>query len=114
MSSAEARTALADVASTVEGVSVSAYFRQTTRPGDGFVRNGGITYPNKFGGVVTWQVLITLSQDIATAEKWLDTKLPQVVGALGAEMTVRTASPQQLALDTGNVPCVVIEGTRED
>lgn len=114
MSALGVRTAIATAASTVAGVSVSTHFKQTAKSGDGMVRLERINYPNPFGGVVTWQVLVILPQDLATAEKWLDEKLPLLVEAVGNELVVQSATPQQLALDTGNVPCVVIEGFREE
>lgn len=112
--STAARTALAAAAEKVEGISCSAYFRQTTKAGDAMVRLDRSTRSaNGYGFVSTWQVLVILPQDIASAEKQLDTKLGELVEALGQEMHVSTVTPQQLQLDTGAVPVVVIEGTRE-
>lgn len=108
-----AREAIAAAASTVEGVNVVPRFRASTRPGDGCVRLDRVTYPNTLGGYVTWQVLITLAQDVVTAETWLDAHLDELVDALGDEMTVSTVEPRELVIDTGRVPCVVVTGTRE-
>jgi hypothetical protein len=110
--SAASRTAIAAAANSVSGIHCNPYFVQTTKAGDAMVRLQQITYPNVFGGVATWQVLVLLPQDIATAERYLEEKVPALVEALGTEMTVTTVQPQQLALETGSVPCVVIEGTR--
>lgn len=108
------RTALADAANTVEGINVAPYFKQSTKPGSGMVRKDLVDYPNTFGGVVTWQVLVFLPQDMATAEKFLDEKGPLLVAALSPEMRVTTVTPQQLALDQGAVPIVLISGQREE
>jgi len=112
--SALARQALAAAASTVDGVDVSPWFRQTTKPGAGMVRLERWTRSeNGFGGVNTWQVWVTLPQDLATAEKWIDEHVSELVEALSPQMVVTSVTPQQLALDTGSVPIVVIEGSRE-
>jgi len=108
------RQVLAAAASTVEGVDVAQRFRQATKPGSGMVRFGGWTRStNGFGGVNTWQVWIVLPQDLAAAESWLDDHVDELVEVLSREMVVATVTPQQWALDTGTVPIVVIEGTRE-
>lgn len=112
--SAAIRQALADAASTVEGVTVTPYFRQVTRPGHGMVRKDRVDYPGKFGGVTTWQVFVFLPHDQESAEVWLDDQAPQLVAALTPEMTVDTVMPQQLTLDTGSVPVVLIQGIREE
>lgn len=112
--SAAVRQALADAASTVEGVTVTPYFRQVTRPGHGMVRKDRVDYPSKFGGVVTWQVFVFLPSDQKAAEEWLDEQAPQLVAALTPEMNIDTVMPQQLALDSGSVPVVLIQGIREE
>jgi hypothetical protein len=110
----EVRRAIADAASSVTGIDVSPYFRQTTKAGSGMVRLDRTEYPNKLAGVVTWQVIVLLPQDIATAEKWLDANGSALREAVGTELQVRSLTPQQLAIDTGTVPCVVLEGLREE
>ena len=113
--SAAVRQALATAASTVEGITVSPYFRQSTKPGTGIVTLARITYPNRFGGVVTWQVLVLLPQDLEQAEKYLEQKVPAIVQALSPELVVTTVTPQEVVLDGGvRLPCVVVEGTREE
>lgn len=111
--SAAVRAALAAAASSVEGIHCSPYFRQTTKPGDAMVRLDQINIPNPFGGITTWQVLVVLPQDIETAEKYMDDKVPLLFEALSNEAVVRKATPQELVIDTGRVPVVVIELTRE-
>jgi len=115
--SAEVRQALADVCNTVEGINVSPYFRQEPKPGSGMVRFAGLNRPDRLGGLITWQVVIFLSQNLADAERFIDTKVPALVDAIVASRELRDGllvAPQQLALDTGTVPVVVLEGTRED
>lgn len=113
--SAEVRLALATAASTVEGITCAPYFQQSTKPGSAMVRRDNTNYPDKFGGWVTWQVLVMLPQDLASAEKFLDEKVPALRAALAPEMRVTDAIPQQLALpDGGNVPILLMQGSREE
>lgn len=112
--SAEVRAVIAAAANTVEGIDCTPYFRQSTKPGSAVVRKDRVTYPNKFGGLVTWQVLVMLPQDLASAEKYMDEKVPALVDALAPHLVVTEAVAQQLALETGAVPIVLIQGTREE
>ena len=100
-------------AASIPGVSVAPWYRQTTKPLEGMVRLERVAYPNRLGGINTWQVLIVLPQDIATAERWLDLKIPALAAAVGQEMTVSSIAPQELVTDGGKVPVVVITGNRE-
>lgn len=112
--SAVVRQVIADAASTVEGVEIHPYFRQTTKVGTGMVRMDRQTRAsNGFGFVTTWQLLVILPQDIAAAEKYLEEKLPALMEAVGEQMVIQTVAPQELVLENGRLPCVVIEGARE-
>lgn len=113
--SAAAREAIAEAASTVDGIKVTPYFRQTVKAGQGMVRldrrvrdDSGLAYFND-----VWQVLVVLPQDIAAAEKYLEQKLDLLLDALGEQLAVASATPQQIQTDSTTIPCVVIEGTRE-
>lgn len=111
--SAEVREALAAAANTVDGVHCTPYFRQSVKPGDAMVRLDRMTRDTSgFGFMVTWQVVVALPTDLSAAEKWLDANTDSLVAAIGEEMVVTTVMPQQLALDTGTVPVVLIEGNR--
>jgi len=111
--SAEVREAIAQAANAVDGIHVSAYFRQTTKPGDGMVRLERINRDTSgFGYMNIWQVLVVLPQDIAQAEQYLDEKVSDLVEAISEELIVTSVTPQQLALDTGTIPVVLIEGNR--
>lgn len=113
--SAATRAAIAAAASTVEPVKCTPYFRQTTKPGDGMVRLERQERDDSgLGFLATWQVLIVLPQDVATAEKWLDTNAPALVDALSEVLIVTTVEPRELAPETGGrIPVVVITGIRE-
>jgi hypothetical protein len=113
--SAVVRAAIATAASTVEGVNCTPYFRQSTKPGDGMVRfDRRVRDSSGFGWIVTWQVVVFLSQDLATAEKWMDAHVPGITEAVEEELVITQVTPEQLALDTGTVPVVVISGTRAE
>lgn len=106
------RRAIASAAS-IPGVRVSPFFRQTIKVGDGMVRLERADFPNRLGGVKTWQVLIVLPQDIGAAERWLDLKIPALTAALDDELTLASVVPQELVTDAGKVPVVVLTGKRE-
>lgn len=109
------REALATAANTVDGVNVTPYYRQATTPGQGMVRFDRTDYPNPFGGLTTWWVVVVLPQDMGAAEKWLDKNGSALRGAVAEELAVRSMYPQQLALTDGSaVLAVVIEGQREE
>lgn len=109
------REELATAASTVDGIKVNPYYLQTTKAGTGMVRLDRIDYPDVFGGLVTWHVLVVLPGDIAQAEKYLEDKGPALVAALSEHMAVRTVTPQQIQIEGAQiVPVVVIAGTREE
>lgn len=112
--SAAVRAALAAAANTVAGVRCSAYYQQSTAPGTASVRLDRVEYPNRFGGVAHWQVLVMLPQKLDAAEKWVDDKLPALHDALEAELVITNAGMQQVITEAGvTLPCVVIAGHRE-
>jgi hypothetical protein len=111
--SEQARNLIANAVSTVDGVNVTPYFRQTTKAGEGMVRLDVQRRDDARFYLDTWQVLVVLPQDIAAAEKWLDANLVALREAAREQLVVLSITPQDLLLDTGKVPVVVIEGVRE-
>lgn len=109
-----ARTAVAAAASTVEGITCQPYYAQDTGLGAAFVRLERIDYPNRSGGVAHWNVVVVLDQDLSTAEKYLEQKLPLLLEALRPELAVTSAVPQRMEFPgAGVLPCVFINGHRE-
>ena len=111
------RTAIATAASTVDGVTVTPYYRQVMTPGQGMVRMDRTVYPDPFGGITTWQVCIVVPQALADSEKWLEAKQDELVDAIGSELIIRTVIPKELVVQDPqknpvSVPVVVIEGER--
>lgn len=113
--SAATRTAIADAVSTIDGLTCTPYFKTTTKAGTGMVRLDRMTRDSSgFGFTCTWQVIVLLPQDLATAEKYLESKIPALAEALAEHLVITTITPQQLDLGNGtHLPCVVIEGARE-
>lgn len=108
------RIALATAASTVPGISCSPYYHQDTTPGTAYVRLERINYPNPFGGVVHWNVVVLLPQDIAQAEEYLEELLPQLHTALESELVITSAVPQRVEFPgVGVLPALFINGHRE-
>lgn len=109
------RKALADAASSVPGVSAHPYYVQGTKPGHAFVRLERTEYPNAFGAVRRWNVVLVLPQDLAAAEQMIDDKQPQLYAALSAEMTIKEAAPQRLNIvGVGDLHALFITGYREE
>lgn len=100
-------------ATTLAGVTnVAPYYRQSLRPGAGFVRIGPRTRAaNGFGYVQAWEVWIAIPDDIAAAEKWLDEHLTAITEAAETAMVVTTVTPSELVLGSTTVSGVVIAGS---
>lgn len=107
------RDDIAAAASTVTGVNVSAYYRQSTKPGDGWVSLTALERDaSGLGYMERWSVSVCLSQDIAAAEKWIEDNTDDLIAALSDQLVITAALPSTLVLDTASVPGLVIEGSR--
>lgn len=107
------RGEIATAANTVAGVNVSEFYRQTTKPGDGFVSLAGYDRDDTgFGFMERWNVTVVLHQDVKAAETWIETNADALIDALSAVLVITALTPGKLALDAGAVPGVVVEGTR--
>lgn len=110
------RQEVADAASLIDGISVTPYYRQSLKAGDGFVRLGQRGRDGSgIGFLDTWEIWLAVSQDVASAEQWLETNLDDLLVSLGSAMYVTTVTPTELVIGTGgaSVPGVIIAGTRE-
>ena len=108
------REALATAASSIPGIKCLPYFVQSTEPGAAMIRLDRIEYPNPFGGVCYWNVIIMLPQDQAAAESFLDQKIPAIREAIAEHIVVTQIRPERLDLPgVGVLPCVFINGHRE-
>lgn len=110
-----ARTEIATVISTVTGVHCTPYHRQTTTPGEAMVRlDRRNRAENRFGYLNTWQVVVILPQNLAQAEEWIESNGDDLIEAAETVLTVLSLVPSQLPVGTTLVPCVVLEGVREN
>lgn len=109
------RQILADAASTVAGIEADPFYVQSTEAGHAHIRLEKIEWPNRFGQLRSWNVVVLLPQDIAESEAFLEEKLPLLYDALSPELIVREAVPQRLNIPgIGDLPCVFINGQREE
>lgn len=112
--SAEVRQELADAVNGVNGITCSPYYRQATSPGSAFVRRDHTSYPNRLGGIVTWQIVVMLPQDLVGAEKKTDELTPLLRAAIGRSLSVTSIGQREFAFPEGTtLPCLFIEGHRE-
>lgn len=108
------RTDIAAAASLVAGVNVSAYYRQSLKSGDGFVKLASRARgDNGFGWVDTWEVWLAVPQDVVAAEKWIEANLQDLIDELDDELVVTNAAPAELVLPGGAINGLIIAGTRE-
>jgi hypothetical protein len=113
--SADVRTALAAAASSVDGLTGHPYYVQTTEPGHVWVRLDRIEYPNRFGGVAHWNVVLILPADLDASEQYLETHGPALRDALRNELVVTTITPQRIEIPgVGVLPCAFFNGHREE
>lgn len=109
------REELATAAGTVPGVTAHPYFVQSTAAGTVWIRLERIDYPNPFGGVVRWNVVLVLPQDQAQAERELERLAPLLRTALEPHLAIDSVEPQRLDLQgIGIVPVAFINGHREE
>jgi hypothetical protein len=113
--SADVRAALAAACNTVADVNVSAYYRQSSRTGDGIIQLARIEYPpNGFGGVTFWDVIVCLPTDTVTAQQKAEELIPALHTALSRELSITGVSFATLSIDNGaERPALVISGHRE-
>lgn len=113
--SAELRQALADAVNPVLGgpKKCAPYYRQSAKPGDAWVSFGRLDRDDtRLGFMESWSVRVVLAQDLATAEEWADENTAALVEALSEHLTITAVVMVTLAMDTGNIPGMVVEGVR--
>lgn len=109
------RADLAAAANTVLGGTkkCSAYFRQTTKPQDAWVSWARMDRDDTgFGFMEAWEVRVVLHQDLGAAEKWADENTAALVDALSQYLTITAAYMATFAMDSGNIPGLIVEGVR--
>ncbi|HSX66670.1 hypothetical protein [Nocardioides sp.] len=95
-------------------VNVTARYRQTLTPFEGFVRLARKAIDDsRLGFMDTWQIWLALPQDVATAEEWIDNHGDALLAAVNTEATALDLTPSVLVLDANSVPGIVITAARE-
>ncbi|GAA4698278.1 hypothetical protein [Nocardioides nanhaiensis] len=115
--SAAVRELFANAASSVEGITGFPYYTQTTRPGHAYVRLDRVEYPNAFGGMAYWQVIVIAPQSIDGMERFIEKNSKPLHEALSEHMTIQTMSPQQISLPNDSKSsyfALIISGYREE
>lgn len=113
MTDPAARAELAAALTQVDGLNVTPYYRQVTKPGEGIIKLAGLTAAtNGFGFVTRWQAWICVPQDRAAAEKWIEAHHDPIVAALKRLWTPTVVVPIDLQFDTTVVNGVIYEGIR--
>lgn len=108
------RTELATAAAEVVGITAHEYVVGNTEPGTVYPRLDRIEYPNAFGGVAYWNVVLVLPQDLAAAEQYMEAKLPALKAAIEPHLVITAVQLQRLQLDgVGTLPIASINGHRE-
>lgn len=108
------RTDLAEAAATVVGLTAHEYVVGDTNPGTVYPRLERIEYPNAFGGIAYWNVVLVLPQELDQAEKYLEQKLPALKAAIEPHLVVTSVALQRLQLDgVGTLPVAFVNGHRE-
>lgn len=108
------RSELAAALSTVPDISGNEYVVGTLSPGTAYPRLDRIEYPNPFGGVAFWNVVVVLPQSLPDAERYVEAKLPALYEALGPHLVITAARMERLSIpNTGEIPALFINGHRE-
>lgn len=108
------RTELTDAANAVAGITAHTYVVGDTDPGTVYPRLDRIEYPNPFGGVAHWNVVLVLPQGEAEAEKYVEDMVPTLKAALDPHLVITAVVLQRLQLDgVGILPVAFINGHRE-
>lgn len=109
------RTELAEAADALPFVPKGhPYFVQSTKPGTVWVRLERTDYPNPFGGVTFWNVVMVLPQGQEAAEKFLEEHQAPLVKALEPHLVITSVVPQRVDIPgAGILPCAFFNGHRE-
>jgi hypothetical protein len=107
------REEIAAAANTVAGVNVQPYYTQGGRSGSGNVTLTRVEYPNPFGGIGYWEVIVLLPVDIESAQRQAETLLPLLYGAMDGVLAVTSVSFGTTSQDNrSGQPCLIIAGHR--
>lgn len=112
--SVQARIDIADSLQHVDGITCSPFYVPSTKAGTAFVRRDRTDYPDPFGGIDHWTVVVVLPGDMGAADRFLEEIQEPVRVALSEELVVTSAVPQLMQFpDVGALPVVIFNGHRE-
>lgn len=107
------REELAAAANTVAGVNVHPYYVQGGKALSGNVTLERVDYPNPFGGIGTWSVIVVLAQDIPTAQAQAEDLIPLLWDALSPVLGVDSVTFGTTSRDNqSGQPCLLVTGHR--
>ena len=105
------RQELAEALTGIDGYHISAYYRQTTKPGDGFITITDLTRDTSgIGWMETWQIIIILGQDLNAAERRFENDIDTLVDTTSTILHVANVTLATLTLDTHTLSAVIIDG----
>lgn len=112
-----ARDELAAAASTVAGVNVTPKWRQTTTPGEGWIRWARRAPDDSgFSRVDEWQVCVVLPQQADKQEAFVDSQIDPIIDALDAARVwaFEEVFTETMTYDQGGalVPFLIFAGSR--
>lgn len=107
------RQQIADAANTVAGLNVHPYYRQGGKAGAGNIQVERIDFPNPFGGIIQWGVIVLLPVDVASAQKRADELIPLLWPALSEALAVDSITFGTTSQDNiSGQPCLLVTGHR--
>lgn len=108
------RQELADAAAAVPGIRAFPYYVQSLKTGTAYVRLDRIEWPDKFGSVTYWDLVVIAPSDLGKADQYIEEVVPVLHAALSPHLVITQVLPQQLQVDGGTLPCVFIRGFRKE
>lgn len=112
---AQARAEIAAAVNGVAAVKCQPHYRQSVKRGDAFIRLANRARDaSTIGYVDTWEVWVSIDQDVAAGETWLDQHSSEITDALAPVLWVTSITPVEIQISgTGNTNGVIFTGTRE-
>lgn len=107
------RSELADAATAIDGVNVKSYYRQSNKPGDGWIALAGWDRDENGDYLDTWEVRVILSSNLKTAEEWVEANGDALVAAIEPHLYVTSVALVTFVADAANIPGLLITGVRE-
>jgi hypothetical protein len=108
------RTEIVAALQGLDGITAHEHVVATLEPGTAYARLDRIEYPNRFGGVAFWNVVLVLPQALPDAERFLEQHLHPVKDALSPVLPITSVVPQRLEIPgTATVTVAFFNGHRE-